>query len=171
MRCPTLPLLVGLAVLAGCGGDAKQAPKQRVEPVSQQVDTYHCTISLARKAEPTVGEAVDVDPVKAKEAAWVAACANLPEAGRPDCHDVERFKAEDTATVIDGKTTHRVSLTPVVAKIEGKAELKMSKQEACDEALLRACAAAGEKGDCVASGAYTPTEVVGTKKTTVSEPQ
>lgn len=176
MRSPTLPCCLGLALLhglAGCGGDAKQAPKQQPVPETKQADMHHCTISLARKAVETVtGEGKDADPGKAKEAAWVDACNKLSEATRAGCRDPQKFTPAETTSAAAGKTTHSVSLTAVAPHIEGKAEWKDSKAEACKEAVQKACAAAGEQGDCLASGAYIAVgKAAGVTQVTVQEPQ
>lgn len=171
MPCPARLVLSCLTVLAACGGEAPR--KQQVEPAVSVVDMHHCTISLARKsAEVYTGTASDPDPGKAREAAWTDACARLPEAARAVCREPQRFAPVETTGSADGKATHTVTLTPVAGKVEGKAEHEPDKAAACKAALLRACLAAGEKGDCVAGGGYVLAgEVAGTTPVKVTEPQ
>jgi hypothetical protein len=161
--------------VATCGDAANKRPQaQGPSPDdTTTVDLHHCTISLARKAVDTfAGNGRDADPVKAKEMAWTDACARLPEATRAHCRDARWFTPAETSSAADGAHAVIVTLTPVQAKITGKAELEPSKDAACTAALLKACAAAGVPEDCVASGAYVKAgEVAGRTATVLSPPQ
>lgn len=173
MPSPARFALLCWTVLAACGGGGEGPRKQQAEPAVSVVDMHHCTISLARPSSGVYsGSGSDVDPARAKEAAWVDVCARLPAAAWPVCRDATRFTPVETSHGADGKVTHTVTLTPVVGKIAGKAEQEPDRASACKAALLRACLAAGEKGDCVASGSYVVAdEVAGTTPTKVTEPQ
>lgn len=161
------PALLCLCIVAACGGEAKKQPQQ--VPPDTVVDMYTCTVSLTRKELPTyVGAGTDPDPAKAKEAAWLDACARLPAGTGAACRDPGKFTAAEATA---GQTV-TLTLTSVSAKITAKSDPHPGKDAACEEATTRACERAGEKKDCGASGTYAATvDEVETKKTVLSPPQ
>lgn len=164
----TRPLgtLLCLCMLAACG-EARKQPQQ--VPPDTVVDMYTCTVSLTRKEMPTyVGAGTDADPAKAKEAAWVDACAKLPAGTGAACRDPGKFTMAEAAA---GQTV-TLTLTAVSAKIAAQSDPHPGKDAACEEATARACERAGEPKNCGASGTYVATvDEVEAKKTVLSAPQ
>lgn len=152
-RTPLLLSTIFGLCLGACGGEAKK------DAETKMVTTHSCTIIVGKKAgAPFEGKGNDADKAKAEEAAWTDACAKLPEADRAGCRDDKKFsstKAEMSVTA-NGTASYSVTITlaPVIPQVEGKADAQTTKEDACKAATVKACEAAGAKGDCLASGEY-----------------
>lgn len=152
------PALLCLLVACGPGTSPGPADGKRVEPA------FACTVSLAR-AQSVVYTGSGSDA----EAAWVDACGKLPEIMRPVCRDPGKFSGTELRPDTGGVT---VTLTQIGAPLVGKAELRKTQADACQEALMQACAKTGTAGDCVASGAYVKaSEVAEPSQRVVSPPE
>jgi hypothetical protein len=155
---------LGLAAAAGCSGGAKEAPAE-----TKSVTQHTCTRIIAKKAVEYKGTANGDDQAKVEEAAWADVCAKLPEADRPNCKDESKFmvmKSGGSANAGAGTSYNtNITLTSKHPQLEGKSESETSKEEACKAALLKACEAAGEKGDCIADGKFESQGEMSSSKT------
>jgi hypothetical protein len=166
-----LVCLVCLLVACGSGSSPGAAEGKRVEAA------FDCTVTLTRaQAVVYTGSGSDAEPAAAREAAWVDACGKLPEIMRPVCRDPGKFAAAeelrpDTSGAAAGHTV-ALTLTQIGAPLVGKAELRPTQADACQDALMRACTLTGTPGDCVASGAYVKaSELAEPKQRVVSPPE
>ena len=141
------------ALGTGCDSGAKDTPAE-----TKSVTKHTCTKMIGKKPVEYKGTANGDDQAKVEEAAWADVCAKLPEADRPSCKDETKFmvmKSGGSANAGAGTSYNtNITLTSKSPQLEGKSESETSKEEACKAALIKACEAAGEKGDCLADGKY-----------------
>ncbi len=153
--------VAALAGLSGCEGEDADA-KSKTQTESKT--TYSCEITVAAvpgEPESYKGQAQTTSEAEAEKQAWDAVCVKLPEADRGDCRDNDKWKyAKGTMSgELAGGATHSVTitLTRAVKPVEhssGSIESESSEEEACKEALAKACEAAGAPGDCLAAGTH-----------------
>ena len=157
LRTPLTQLVLRAALVlvavSACGGAAKDTPAE-----TKSVTKYTCTKMIAKKPMEYKASANGDDAAKVEEAAWTDVCGKLPEALRPSCKDESKFMVSKSSASANGggATSYNtnITLTSKEPELQGKSESETSKDEACKAALLKACEAAGEKGDCLADGKY-----------------
>ena len=119
---------------------------------------YTCFDQIAAKAETFEGTSSGPDEKKAEAEAWATACAKLPAADQPNCHDASKFDVAQSggSAGAGGKTTYTktIKLTSHVETVQAEAKSNVSSDEACKAARVDACKKAGAEGDCVAGGKF-----------------
>jgi len=142
-------------LIAGC---AHRGPDHEAEsaPGEGPRGPWSCTAYVSRVATE---ERIDVQgkgPTieEAYAAAWVNACAALPQTEPPTpCSDeAPRPGWTWTREDLDGVVT--LHLLPEPPPFQGVATSTVSRDEACEAAYANACLAAGGKPDCLDDPAY-----------------
>jgi hypothetical protein len=136
----------------GCGGDAKKedAGEKKAEGPTE---SHTCKIIVA----------VDHGDTKysgngaTEDEALAAACEKIPEDQRGECKNEDKFSKATATMTLNDQTQFTVTLKPKSAEFEAEKASDESQEIACTAALEEACKAAGETGDCVASGKYRKT--------------
>jgi hypothetical protein len=163
MKTATLMLLFAGALALGAVACKKEDDAGTASPKTAaptQKTSYTCKIQIKKKlASPEVkGTADGTDEKATTDKAWADACGKLAEADRADCHDDKKFSASVSSgsATSGGKTNYNVNvtLTAIAPMFEGKGVSDASEDDACKLATDEACKQAGDKPDCVASGAW-----------------
>lgn len=147
-------VVVGWALLAGCG---KPKPPERVTaepPVAPVLKPWTCTAFVARStgAEPITAAGSGPDERAADVAAWERGCAALPPSRAGESCKLEAPPdgwSWDRTVEADGTAVRVVlTFTPDPVPYQGLGESTVSQDDACARAYTMACTAAEAEAGC-----------------------
>jgi hypothetical protein len=166
----------GAVLVAGCAGSsASPAPPPTVQVSSADAGTgaatgheplaadaepsgaISCQVEVAALGETVTGEASGEGKVDPSDEAWRGACAALRAKHGLACEDearVLRAGRQEQITVTNGHMTRlvRINLRPILAELEGAGASDRDYQDACLQAVERACRRAPKGSSCGPSG-------------------
>jgi hypothetical protein len=147
---------VALVLVAACAHRGPSDAPRRGDRIPGPPEPWHCTAYVARATD---WQRIDVQghgatPDEAYADAWVAACKALPRSDPPTPCEAEAPYPGWTWTREDLDGVVTLHLLPEPPPFQGVAESTVSQDDACVQAYVRACEAAGANPGCQTDEAF-----------------